>query len=164
MVRIKCPSCGAVQDVEDSLRGQVGKCGACGRVLRVPAASAPPHVPEELDTAIRPDLPGTGTGPHSVSPAGAGGPENRSAVSATGGMKDPAGWGGTTFLEGAVAEVRSVEKKRGRRKAKGRGERRAHSFGGMLRDWTGAFGVFGWILVGLAGLWLGSLAIVRAFP
>src|SRR5947209_596215 len=42
MPRIKCPNCAAIQQVEDSLKGQVCTCRVCARELRVPGPAAPP--------------------------------------------------------------------------------------------------------------------------
>jgi hypothetical protein len=61
MARIKCRGCGAVQDVEDALPGQLSACAACGRLLRLPPAP---------DTSIREDRPGSEPRPLVLSPYG----------------------------------------------------------------------------------------------
>jgi hypothetical protein len=63
-----------------------------------------------------------------------------------------------------VPDLRLAEKKRGRRKQKGRRKRQADSSGGKWRYYAGTIGSFGWILVGLIGLWLGSLVFALVSP
>jgi hypothetical protein len=74
------------------------------------------------------------------------------------------GNGATSLGEEVAAEVRPAEKKRGRRKKKGRRKRRADSYGGSWRYYTGTIDSFGWILIGLSGLWLASLGLALVSP
>src|SRR5437773_3278289 len=121
MLRIKCPSCGAVQDFDDSWKEQVRKCSACRRDVRIPPAATQPPVttiaprarlaPEPipavpvrpaplalsqgLDTSIQKDLIAVGSGE----------------------ATDLAEMDGKSVLDRDVAaEVRLVEKSRSRRK------------------------------------------------
>lgn len=192
MVRIKCPSCGAVQDLDDSLRGQVSKCAACSRYLRFPAAvtqppgttallspprlasepipavparPAPPLSPQGLDTSIRSGPQRTEAGPFAVYPASAAGPVDRSAIPALVQVPDLAGRNGETSLgEDAAAEVRPAEKKRGRRKKKDRRKRQANFYGSSWRYYTGTIDSFGWVVIGLIGLWLACLVLALLSP
>jgi hypothetical protein len=79
-------------------------------------------------------------------------------------VPDLAGGNGTTSPgEDVAAEVRLAKKKRGRRKKKGRRKRQADSYSSW-RYYTGMIDSFGWILIGLIGLWLASLVLALVSP
>lgn len=187
MLRIKCPSCGTIQDLDDSLRGQVSKCAACSRYLRFPASvnqppettallppprlapepipSAPPLSPQGRDASIRSDPQRTEANPFAVYLASAGGPVDRSTIPVLGETPDLAGRNDATSRgEDFAAEVRPAEKKRGRRKKKGRRKRPVNSYASMWHYYTGTIDFFGWVLIGLIGLWLACLVLALVSP
>ena len=93
------------------------------------------------------------------------GPLDRSTAVGSGEATDLAQTDGKSVLDRDVAaEVRLVEKKRSRRKRKGRRKRHTDSLAGRLRYCTGVLGAFGWTLVGLSALWLGSLVLALVWP
>jgi hypothetical protein len=75
-----------------------------------------------------------------------------------------AGNGATSLGEDVAAKVRLGEKQRRRRKKKGRRKRQADSYGGSWHYYTGAIDSFGWVLIGLIGLWLAGLGHALMSP
>jgi hypothetical protein len=156
MVRIKCPHCGAVHDVDDSRRGQICRCGACEKDMQIPTRATVLPVPLP-DTSIRPDLPRNEASPFTVSPAR---PERPADWSAGFAPEDA-----VLFLEKQItADVPPEEKKQRRRRKSRRRRLQPDSLSARLRYYTGAIGTFGWILVGLLGLWLGCVALALVSP
>jgi hypothetical protein len=177
MVRFQCPSCATVQEVEDSLTGQVRQCCACEQYLRVPASPVPPAEPaarpphrrgpetrrsvpsrpatptpsEKADSGIRPDPPRLADAPFFVPRPTA----PRQLDVRLPGVADAMAEGG----EDDSGESPPVPKKRARRKKKGRKKRPAASVGGTLRYYLGGIDSFGWVLVGLVVFWLASLLL-----
>jgi hypothetical protein len=122
-------------------------------------------VPAGPDTSIRPDRQRTEAAPFAVYQPSAGGPVDRSVISPVGEVPDLVeGSGATSLDENDATEVRPTEKKRRRRKKKGRRKRQADSFGGRWRYYTGTIDSFGWILIGLIGLWLASMVLALMSP
>jgi hypothetical protein len=159
MVRIKCPSCAAVQEVADSLRGQVGKCRACHGALPIPRASQAPAT-----IAPGPD-PADPT--HWTSSSSVGGPDNQIRPDRPGGEPRPlvvslpnfAERDGPAIVKEPVDEAPPPPaRKRGRRTRKGHKKRRGRNESGALGYFLGAISPFGWGLVGLAGVWLACIA------
>lgn len=116
-MRVRCPSCAAVEDLDDSWQGRIHLCSACAQPMRLPAV--PP-------------------------------------LAASLSLEQPADEG-----EAASADETTEAKPRRRRK---RRRRRRSVQPGVLRYYTGAIGVFGWIVIGLAGLWLASIVLALVSP
>jgi hypothetical protein len=139
-VHIKCPNCAASQEIDEAMQGKVHECAECGRLMRIPAAdsrpSAVPAPPPKTSIQTRPQ--------------GLLGPAKQLASS------EPD--------DDATAEdAEPALKKRGRRKRRRRKPQES-SGDGLFHYFTGVIGTFGWILIGLFLLWVGSVALTLAVP